>query len=185
MSSDIILIGPQGAGKSTIGALLSEQLGLPQCSMDEHRWDYYKEIGYDDQIAQHKRETDGAWGIIRYWKPFEAHAVERLLSEHQNCVIDFGAGHSVYEDALLFERVKVALASYTNVILLLPSSDLDETLHILNERNKNLPDDIRNTNEHFVRHRSNYELAKFTVYTKGKTPEETRDEILNLVCSTS
>ncbi|ESA37867.1 shikimate kinase [Leptolyngbya sp. Heron Island J] len=183
MSSDIILIGPQGVGKSTIGALLSEHLGLPQCSMDERRWDYYQEIGYDQQLAQHKRETEGAWGIIHYWKPFEAHAVERLLAEHQNCVIDFGAGHSVYEDASLFKRVETALMPYSNVILLMPSPDLDEALQILNERNKNLPEDIHNTNEHFVRHRSNYELAKFTVYTKRKTPEETRDEILSLVCT--
>ncbi len=182
MSSDIILIGPQGAGKSTIGKLLAEQLGLPQCPMDKLRWDYYKEIGYDENLAQHKQETEGAWGIIQYWKPFEAHAVERLLSEHQNCVIDFGAGHSVYEDASLFKRVEAALAPYSNVILLMPSPDLEETLQILNERNKDLSEDIRSTNRHFVRHRSNYELAKFTVYTKDKTPEETRDEILNLVC---
>ncbi|MEM8612738.1 MAG: shikimate kinase [Cyanobacteria bacterium P01_H01_bin.105] len=181
MASDIILIGPQGVGKSTIGSLLADQLSLPQCSMDEQRWDYYKEIGYDDALAQQKRQTEGVWGIIHYWKPFEAHAVERLLSEHKNCVIDFGAGHSVYEDALLFERVKRTLAPYPNVVLLMPSPDLDESLHILNERNRELPDDIRNTNEHFVRHPSNYELAKFTVYTKGKTPEETGDEIFNLL----
>lgn len=181
MVSEIILIGPQGAGKSTIGALLSERLGLPQRSMDTQRWDYYREIGYDDALAQQKRETEGAWGIIQYWKPFEAYAVERLLSEHQNCVIDFGAGHSVYEDALLFERVRRALAPYPNVVLLMPSPDLDETLQILNERNQELPDDIRNTNEHFVRHPSNYELAKLTVYTKGQTPEETGNEILNLL----
>lgn len=63
----------------------------------------------------------------------------------------------------------------------MPSPDLNETLQILNERNQELPDDIRETNEHFVRHSSNYELAKFTVYTRGKTPEETRDEILDLL----
>lgn len=181
MSSDIILIGPQGAGKSTIGKLLADQLGLPQCSMDKLRWDYYKEIGYDEKLAQHKRETEGVWGIIQYWKPFEAHAVERLLSEHQNCVIDFGAGHSVYENASLFRRVETALAPYANVILLMPSPDLEETLQLLNERNKELSEDIRSTNNHFVRHPSNYKLAKFTVYTKGKTPEKIRDEILNLV----
>ena len=181
MPSDIILIGPQGVGKSTVGELLAAQLGLPQCSMDEHRWTYYREIGYDAALAKQKSDTEGAWGIIRYWKPFEAHAVERLLSEHQNCVIDFGAGHSVYEDAKLFERVKTALAPYPNVVLLLPSPDLDESLLILNQRNKDLPEDIRNTNEHFVRHRSNYALAKFTVYTQGKTPEEISREILSLV----
>ncbi|MEM9485502.1 MAG: hypothetical protein AAGA83_17645 [Cyanobacteria bacterium P01_F01_bin.116] len=110
MPSDIILIGPQGAGKSTIGKLLATRLGLPECSMDKYRWDYYSEIGYDEAVAKQKRESEGAWGIIQYWKPFEAHAVERLLSDHSNCVIDFDAGHSVYEDPLLFQRVQRALA---------------------------------------------------------------------------
>ncbi|MBE7385390.1 MAG: shikimate kinase [Leptolyngbya sp. SIO1E4] len=178
---DIILIGPMGAGKSTVGTLLAHQLGLPQCSMDEQRWAYYIEIGYDEALAKQKRETAGAWSVNQYWQPFEAYAVERLLSDHKNCVIDFGAGHSVYEDPLLFQRVQQALAPYPNVVLLLPSPDLEESLQILNERNKPMPDDILKMNEHFVQHRSNYELAKFTVYTKAKTPQETCDEILGLI----
>lgn len=178
--SDIVLIGPMGAGKSTVGALLAKKLGLPQCSMDEHRWSYYQEIGYDEALAKQKRETEGAWAINHYWQPFEAYAVERLLADHKNCVIDFGAGHSVYEDDALFQRVQRALAPYTNVILLLPSADLDESLRILHKRNEQLPEDIQQVNEHFVRHRSNYRLAKFTVYTKGHTPEGTCSKILHL-----
>ncbi|MEO0409294.1 MAG: shikimate kinase, partial [Cyanobacteria bacterium P01_A01_bin.135] len=85
MSSDIVLIGPQSAGKSTVGELLAARLDLPQVSMDELRWGYYKEIGYDEALAERKKRQ-GAWSIIRYWKPFEAYAVERLLTEHTNCV---------------------------------------------------------------------------------------------------
>jgi shikimate kinase len=103
MTTDIILIGPISVGKSTVGSLLSQRLGWTQRSMDDLRWDYYQEIGYDEELAKHKRETEGFWGLYRYWKPFEAYAVERLLAEHQQCVIDFGAGHSVYEDAVLFQ----------------------------------------------------------------------------------
>lgn len=181
MLSDIILIGPIGTGKSTIGSLLAARLGLPQCSMDEYRWGYYREIGYDEGLAKHKRQTEGFWGIYQYWKPFEAYAVERLLSEHQNCVIDFGAGHSVYENSSLFQRVQRVLAAYSRVVLLLPSPDLDESVQILNERNESVPDGSLNINEHFIRHASNYELATFTVYTKARTPEETCNEILQLV----
>lgn len=149
--------------------------------MDEYRWNYYKEIGYDEELAKHKREIEGFWGIYQYWKPFEAHAVERFLLEHKDCVIDFGAGHSVYEDDSLFQRVQQALMLYTNIVLLLPSSDLNESVQILNERNEYVPDGNLNINEHFVRHPSNYELANFTVYTKAKTPDETCNEILQLV----
>jgi cytidylate kinase len=49
LGGEAILIGPMGAGKSTQGKLLAEALGLPQCSMDEIRWDYYREMGFDDE----------------------------------------------------------------------------------------------------------------------------------------
>ncbi len=182
MPSDIILIGPIGAGKSTLGELLSARLGLPQCSMDDHRWDYYKEIGYDGAIAQQKRQESG-WSLYQYWKPFEAYAVGRLLSDCHDCVIDLGAGHSVYEDASLFQQVKQALEPYPHVALLLPSADLDESISILNERNDYVPDGTPNINESFVRHPSNYQLAKLTVYTKGKTPTESCSEVLKRIGS--
>lgn len=70
--SDIILIGPISTGKSTLGKLLAEKLGIPQCSMDDIRLDYYKEINYDENLAKQIRDKEGLQGIYRYWKPFEA-----------------------------------------------------------------------------------------------------------------
>ncbi len=181
MFSDIILIGPIRTGKSTLGSLIAQQLRLPQCSMDEVRFNYYQEINYDEELAKEIREKEGFLGIYRYWKPFEAYAVERLLSEHSNCVIDFGGGHSVYEDEELFGRVQRILAPYNNVVLILPSPDLEESIQILNKRNGGLVSNGVDFNEHFVKHHSNHDLAKIVVYTKGKSPEETRDDILNVV----
>lgn len=181
MFSDIILIGPVSTGKSTLGKLLSQRIGLPQCSMDEFRLDYYKEINYDEDLAQQLREKEGFLGIYQYWKPFEAYAVERLLAEHSNCVIDFGAGHSVYEDDELFTKVQQILEPYNNVVLILPSPDLKESIQILNQRNGGLVSNEVDFNEHFVKHHSNHDLAKIVVYTKGQSPEETCNDILAAV----
>lgn len=181
MKSSIILIGPVGVGKSTVAQLLAMRLSLPRRSMDDVRWDFYAEIGYDQDIAKRLRETEGFWGLYRYWKPFEAHAVERLLSFHDHCVVDFGAGHSVYEDDRLFHRVQHVLSPYFNVVLLLPTPNLDESLPILNDRNGYVPDGTPNINEHFIRHHSNYALAKHTVYANGRTPQEVCDEIADFV----
>jgi hypothetical protein len=86
-----------------------------------------------------------------------------MLSEHADCVIDFGAGHSVYEDDQLFNRVQQVLAPYRFVVLVLPSPDLDESVRILNTRAAHLSLGRRRLNEHLVRHHSNFDLAKFTV----------------------
>lgn len=90
MSTDIILIGLIGSGKSTQGKLLSEKLEIPRCSLDDYRWDYYKEIGYDTDFADRLQKAGGFWAKYMYWKEFEIHAVERTLEEHRDCVIDFG-----------------------------------------------------------------------------------------------
>ena len=131
MPKDIILIGPVRTGKSTVGKLLSEKLQLPQVSLDDLRWQYYQEIGYDPDIAQKIRATGGFVALVFYWKLFDAYAVERVLAEHQACVIDFGAGASMYESTEMFERVEKALASYPNIILLIPSADIDESVRAI------------------------------------------------------
>ena len=182
MPLDIILIGPVRTGKTTVSRLLAERLGLSTVSLDDLRWNYYKEIGYDQNLAQQIRQTGGFVALVFYWKLFDVYAVERVLADHRDCVINFGAGHSVYESQELFLRVKKALAPYPNVVLILPSQDAEESIRILNERTRDLVGLFGqgfNWNEYFVRHRSNYDLARFVVYTKGKAPEETCDEIIS------
>ena len=181
MRNDVVLIGPIGAGKSTVAALLADALGVPRQSIDAFRSIYYSELGYDEAYADALRESEGMLGLYRYWKPFEAHAVERVLAEHSGCVFDFGAGHSVYEDPKLFARVRRALADVRFVVLLLPSPDPEASIRVLLDRLPLRAEGVAELNEHFVRHPSNARLATHTVYTEGKTPEDVRDELVALV----
>lgn len=178
MKNNIILIGPICVGKSTQADLLSEKLSMPRCDVDEIRLKYYKEIGYDEKEADELRRH-GFEQLYKYWKQFEIHTVERIVQEYQGYIIDFGAGHSVYEDNEYFDRAKKALKNEQFIILLLPSMDMRESIEILNARN-----DVK-INGHFVKHESNYKLAKYTVYTKDKQPEETCEDILNCLSLTS
>lgn len=178
MKPEIILIGPIGSGKTTVAELLSMRTGLPRRSMDELRWKYYDEIGYDRDLARQKRTEEGFWGLYRYWKPFEAYAVKRLLSSFCDCIFDLGGGHSVYEDDELFQQVCDLLAPYSHVALLMPSPDIEESVKILHARNDYDSDGQRQVNEHFIRHHSNYDLAKHIVYTKDKEPDQIGNEIL-------
>ncbi len=180
MISDIILIGPLKAGKSTLAKLLSRRLKVPQYSLDKHRH-YYKEAGFDEAYARELIRKDGFSALYHYRKPFEAFIVERILAQHSNCVFDFGACHSVYEDDALFERVRRILQPYRNVVLILPAPDLEESIQILRGRGSVTRIGEVDLCEHFVRHNSNFDLAKSIVYTKGKTPEITCNEILALL----
>src|SRR5688572_2756727 len=100
---EVILIGPIRTGKSTLGGILAQRLGLPQVAVDAIRFGYYEQIGYDYDRTRAVSGREGFDGVYRYWKRFELYSVERILAEHADCVVDFGGGHSIYEDDALFE----------------------------------------------------------------------------------
>ncbi|MEW6208242.1 MAG: shikimate kinase [Acidobacteriota bacterium] len=188
MRNEIVLIGPMRSGKSTVGRLLAAELGIPQRSIDATGWQYYKDAGFDLDTARRLRDTQGELCSYQYLERYLLPALERHLNESRNCVIDVGAGHTVYTDDDAFERVQRALVPFRNVVLLLPSPDLDECSITLKARTKGiawleriLVQSNVDMNEFFLRHHSNYDLATQTVYTNEKSPEETRDEILTRV----
>ncbi|MEP6925659.1 MAG: shikimate kinase [Pyrinomonadaceae bacterium] len=176
----LILIGPIRTGKSTVGKLLAERLNLPQRSLDIIFDSYLDGIGYDRKYAAELKKI-GFYELTKYWKPFEPYGVEQIVSEPEAAVIDLGGGHSTYEDETLFTRVKKALLPFPNVFLIMPSPDLNESIAILNERTNGFVSNGFDFHDNFVRSHCNYELAKQTVYTKGKTPEETCEEIEKLL----
>lgn len=172
---NIILIGPIGTGKSTLAEIISEKIGYPRCCVDDVRWGYYQELGYSKEKEREIKDEFGFEGVYKYWKPFEAHAVVRILQEYEDHVIDFGAGHSVYEDPKLFSMVEDVLTDIENIFLILPSENKEESLRILNER------ESLDINYHFLEHDSNYKLAKRIIYTKDKTPYESAEEVISHV----
>jgi shikimate kinase len=166
--SDIILIGPKLTGKTTLGFLLSEALGLPQVSLDNIGWDYLDDTDYDFDLAYQKFLEGGIFAWLDYRREYEAHIVERTLTNHKNCVIDFGGGHSVYDEGEVFDKVVAILAPYPNVFLILPAADKEESIRILAERWQKDISSERSLQRLLTTHPSFSSLADEIIYTKDK-----------------
>lgn len=167
----IILIGPMGTGKSTIAQLLASQIqGLDRIPLDSK--------GHLEGLYRKRSKFSN-------FKNFEFVLTGTVLSSLKRPhVIDFGAGHSIYEDEELREQMKKMCSEFRNVILLLPSKDKDISREILLERRKIVSGSRKDKeNWRFISASNNYELATDIIYEEGKTPEDVSKEIIELVKS--
>ena len=190
LKTGIVFIGSVCAGKSTQGKLVAEAIGRKSISLDNIANKYYETVGFNRSQFEKTKNKHGFLEAYRQLKPFEAYAAKQILKDYPDCIIDFGAGHSYYEDKSLFESVKQVASGYLNIILLLPSPNLDRSVLILRQRSiqqrgQNWIFDGCDFIEHWVKGSCNQNLATMTIYTEDKTPEETRDEILQKIGSRS
>lgn len=190
LDTNLILIGPLAAGKSTIGKLLGEALGVPALELDDLRWGYFAEMGYEPEKAEQLRQDGGIIARGAYRRPFEVYSVERMIEDYPTGhVLSFGGSNSVPDNPDDFERVQKVLAPYPYVVLLLPSADQQESQRVLMERFRALvpdcaPEDLKQVaalNRHFVEHPANGILAKYTVYSADKSAAETCGEIITML----
>jgi len=163
------------SGKSTIGSLVARQLARTHIELDDHRWRYYDEIGFDHELARTLHARGDTRAILDYSKPFEVHAVERAMQEFPGAVVSFGAGHSVHAVADHAMRVRVALEDWF-VALLEPSADRDRSLAVLDSRLARIegfPLELgHELNRAYLTADSNASLATETFFTDHRSPAE-------------
>lgn len=170
-NNSILLIGPMGTGKSTVSKKLNELTGFSIVSLDDQE--------QLSKFYEHKND-------FKNFKDFEFYLTSSVLTSiNEPTIIDFGAGHSVYENPIMFYEMQKLIKKFQNVELMLPSESIDETLKILNQRMISRDDcDATitfDTNKHFIENHCNYELATDIVYTHNMTPEEIANVILNKI----
>ncbi|KAL7929862.1 hypothetical protein V8C35DRAFT_314502 [Trichoderma chlorosporum] len=183
-SGTIILIGPEGSGKSTIGRIIAQTLSQELYSLDRHRDELYAPYDYDKDFAAKIYEEQGLWPFYQHWKTFEYKAVVHILQNARQegdlfygKVLDFGAGHSVFENPQELENIATLMEPYKNVILVIPSDDVEEVVKITEARRGH----ELGLNKHFVEHPSNKRLAKHVIYTKDMTAEECAERALRII----
>jgi shikimate kinase len=188
-NTNIILIGPSGAGKSTVSKLLAEKLNRPALELDSLRWAYHDEIGYDKELAARIRDEQGFVALVAYWEKFTIHSLERVLEEYPTGhVISTGAGAVVFDNADYSAQAKKLLEPYSLVVLLLPSSDVEESIRICDERilaqfpgMDAVPNGPLAVNARFIRRRDYHDMATITIYNGEQTPEATCEAIIQAI----
>ena len=116
----VLFIGPVRAGKSTLAHLVAEKLNLSHISLDETRWKYYREVGYDDHLAERIRADGGFLAMMFYRMLFDVYSVERVLREYPNAVIDFGAGIGPLENHTQLKRIQALFEPIPNIFYYCP-----------------------------------------------------------------
>ncbi|MEO7718619.1 MAG: shikimate kinase [Capsulimonas sp.] len=186
-NDNFVIIGPAGVGKSTTAQLLAERTRRPHVSLDRERFRYYDEIGYDRAHADELRKNDFE-ALLRYYEPFNAHAVVRITKEHHGAIIDFGAIHSVYDDPQLAAQVRETLSPCPNVFLLLPYPETDRSIDFLIDRGSGdtplAPDQEamwRRIIRRFLERSDNASLATHTIYVSNKSSDDIVGEMLSCI----
>jgi broad-specificity NMP kinase len=121
--STIIILGPQGVGKSTITKLLGEKLQMPVISSDDY-------INQGDW-AMEKNRKEG-W-LKRKENEFSG-AINFLKSNlGKPVILDIGGSHGVWEGEQL-NQILSMISNYPNRFLILPTKDTQKSKEFLRSR---------------------------------------------------
>jgi len=167
MNKTFVLTGPIGVGKSTLAGLLGNELGLPVCTYDEIKNKYRYKIGLSREKALEINKNEGAYAMIQYMNEYKSQILEPIIRDYSNHIIDLGAGAHSFDEPHQIERVRDAFKLVDEVVLLMPSDDLEVNIRSLPGFKENWE-----VNTYLIMHPTNKLFATKTVYTHEKTPEE-------------
>ncbi|MBO8189160.1 shikimate kinase [Streptomyces spirodelae] len=158
----VVLVGPMGVGKSTVGAILAERLGVTCRDTDQ---DIVEQAGkpiseiFLDEGEPHFRELERA-------------AVRRALAEHTG-VLALGGG------AVLAEETRELLAGHPVVFLEMGVTEAVKRVGLDAPRPLLVINPRQQWRKLMEERRPLYtEVARAVVSTEDRTPDEVADEIL-------
>jgi shikimate kinase len=187
----IILIGPQGAGKSTTSKALSKKLKIPlvqtDMSMIDKKYESYckDKPGVEVKIKRHP--TQGVYYDSN--DEYVLCVLNKLIDEYgdKKIVLDVGATHAYINDKLA-DDVKDLFKISSNIFLFDVSNDEDETYEFLKKRREERDEDTTSKEQEKKIKKALRDLKKYYNKTQkisiiksdnsSKTTEELVDEII-------
>jgi shikimate kinase len=186
----IILIGPQGTGKSTTAKALAEKLGVPLVETDmlmideKYENKCKNEIGVEIEIKRVKG------GGINYSsnKEYEFCVMNKIFENYgdKKIVLDVGGSHAKW-DKQHSDRMQELFNSTPNIFIFNVTEDDDETYDFLKKRREGRGEKISPENEEKFRkiitdlnnfYRGTQKISIIDKDKKSKTTEELVDEII-------
>ncbi|MFF4524525.1 shikimate kinase [Streptomyces bluensis] len=179
----MVLIGPAGTGKSTLGQEIAARTQRPFVDLDAVADGYYAEVGWSIATLRERIAAVGRLAAEAEWEPARAHAVARAVADNPGAVIALGAGHTSYTDDQQLATVRTALSCCPDVIRLLPSPDRETSLNVLRQRcavskGRSWIIDGHDFLAHWLDDHGIQLVAKRTIYTLDETPTQTAARLL-------
>ena len=186
----IILIGPQGTGKSTTAKELAKKLGIPlittdMCMIDEKYENMFKdEPGVEVKIKRHPTE-----GL--YYDSNDEYVfcvLKKLMEEYGNkkIVLDVGATHAYVSDRMASDVIELFEKS-PNLFIFNVSGDEDKTYEFLKKRREGRGEETKDEDDKKFRtainnlnnyYRGTQKISIIDKDKKEKTTDELVDEII-------
>lgn len=97
-----VFIGPVAVGKTTVSKLVAAHLDRARVELDEVAMPYYHRCPEFDPARYNRLQaTEGFLAAYRYWEPALVFALEQVVLDQPDAVLDLGAGHtSLLNEAL-------------------------------------------------------------------------------------
>lgn len=180
----LVLIGPAGAGKSTLSARVAKMTGRNFVDIDLAGRPFYEEQGWPVARIYEESARLGWVTTERAWEKARAHAVEQVVSQSGGAVVALGAGHTNYVDDALFERVLYSIQSAQHIVWVEPHVDPTISLAHLRARNlaaRNLDylHDGHDMLQEWVLDQRAKDLASHRHYTHGFTPAQSAEYLVS------
>lgn len=168
MIDKIILVGYMGAGKSTIGPLLAQELGYDYLDLDQLIEEH--EVKSIPEIFEAKGEI--------FFRRIEHQMLKKTLNKHSNIVLSLGGGTPCYaNNHELYQRPDCkSIYLKASISTLKTRLDQDNTPRPLLQQMSIMEKEDFITKQLFERSFFYYQ-AQIVIVVDGKSPEEITKEI--------